>query len=31
MLEEKGFGMTGAEPSIVQVNRFLALGGEDDE
>lgn len=31
MLEEKGFGMTGAEPGLVQVNRFLALGGEDDE
>ncbi len=31
MLEEKGFGMTGDEPDGVQINRFLALGGGDDE
>ncbi len=31
MLEEKGFGMTGDEPGGVQINRFLALGGGDDE
>ena len=29
MLEEKGFGIEGDEPGGVQINRFLALGGED--
>ncbi len=31
MLEERDFGMTGNEPGGVQINRYLALGGEDDE
>ena len=31
MLEEKGFGMEGDEPGGVQINRFLALGGMDDQ
>ncbi len=31
MLEEKGFGMTGDKPGGVQINRFLALVGGDDE
>ncbi|MDP9474165.1 MAG: hypothetical protein M3R38_00415 [Actinomycetota bacterium] len=31
MLEEKGFGMTGDEPGGVRINRFLVLGGGDDE
>ncbi|MDP9477034.1 MAG: hypothetical protein M3R38_15345 [Actinomycetota bacterium] len=30
MLEEKGFDMTGDEPGGVQINRFLALGGDDE-
>jgi hypothetical protein len=28
-LEEKGFGIEGDEPGGVQINRYLALGGED--
>ena len=31
ILEEKGFGMEGDEPGGVQINRFLALGGMDEE
>lgn len=31
MLEEKGFTIEGDEPGGVVINRFLALGGEDDE
>ncbi len=31
VLEEKGFGITGDEPGGVQINRYLALGGGDDE
>ncbi len=30
MIEEKGFN-DGDEPSGVQIHRFLALGGGDDE
>jgi len=31
MLEDKGFGIMGDEPGGVRINRFLALGGEDDQ
>ena len=30
MLDEKGFGMTGDEPGSVLINRFLRLGGADE-
>ena len=31
ILEEKGFGMEGDEPGGVQINRYLALGGDGEE
>lgn len=31
ILEEKGFGMEGDEPGGVQINRYLALGGDDEK
>lgn len=29
MLEEKGFGIEGDEPEAIQINRYLALRGEE--
>ena len=31
LLQEKGFGIEGDEPGGVQINRYLALGGEGDQ
>ena len=31
MLEEKGFGIAGDEPGSVSMNRYLRLGGEEEE
>jgi hypothetical protein len=31
ILEEKGFGIEGDEPGGIQINRYLALGGDDEK